>query len=583
MSAPIDILCCHNFQREVSAAVSAEGWTDVAVVAFPARCGRPPLAWEELRRLLPTECAQVLVVGRACLGTLGEAPAGFPPLRLLRQQQCFHIVASPALVDQAIADGAYLLTPAWLVDWRGRLAEMGFQPETAGEFFKDFAQRLLLLDTGIDADSATRLDELKHAIGLPAQRVQVGLDHTRLLLAQAVLEARLDLERAQWLKVEQQHRRELADHASGMDLLAQLARTQNEADAVAAIEDVFRMLFAPAAWHYLRVEAGQPQPDATLPDELLATMRGLAGAWAWTPSGKGFLLRIAREDQTLGLLAVDGLAFPEFREHYLNLALTMSGVCALAIDNARTRKRLVEAEKMASLGTLVAGVAHEINTPLGVGLAAASTLQQQSADIAARFAGRQMTQSNLQAYFAAATAETALLRTNLERIGKLVDAFRQVAVLGGTPTRRRLALCELINEVVASLVTQLVTAGAEVEIQCSPTLEIEAVRADWISVLSNLIGNSLHHGFGQRGHGRIIIHASADSRLLTIDYRDDGMGMNAEVRQKIFDPFFSTDLQHGMGLGMHLVYNLVTQRMGGSIVCNSLPGEGAQFHIEVPL
>jgi signal transduction histidine kinase len=137
--------------------------------------------------------------------------------------------------------------------------------------------------------------------------------------------------------------------------------------------------------------------------------------------------------------------------------------------------------------------------------------------------------------------------------------------------------------VVASLVTQLVTAGAEVEIQCSPTLEIEAVRADWISVLSNLIGNSLHHGFGQRGHGRIIIHASADSRLLTIDYRDDGMGMNAEVRQKIFDPFFSTDLQHGMGLGMHLVYNLVTQRMGGSIVCNSLPGEGAQFHIEVPL
>lgn len=583
MSARIGILCCHNFRREVSAAIAAEGWTDVDVVAFPARCGRPPLAWEELRSLLPAECGQILVIGRACLGALGAAPTGFPPLRLLRQQQCFHIVASPTLVDQAIADGAYLLTPAWLADWRSRLSDMGFQPETAGDFFKDFAQRLLLLDTGVDPGSGVRLQELTQTIGLPAERIRVGLDHTRLLLAKAILEARLDLEHAARQEGDRRHRRELADNASGMDLLARLARTQSEADAVAAIKDVFRMLFAPASWHYLRVEAGRPLPDATLPDELLAAMRGLAGTWAWTPSGNGFLLRIAREAQTLGLLAVDGLAFPEYREHYLNLALAMSGVCALAIDNARTRKRLVEAEKMAALGTLVAGVAHEINTPLGVGLAATSTLQQQSADIAARFAGRQMTQSNLQAYFVATTAETALIRTNLERIGKLVDSFRQVAVLGGTPTRRRLGLRELINEVVASLGTRVVAAGATVDIDCPPTLEIETVQADWTSVLSNLINNSLHHGFGQRGHGLIVIRAKADSHRLNIDYRDDGVGMAAEVRQRIFDPFFSTDLQHGMGLGMHLVYNLVTQRMGGGIVCNSVPGEGAEFHIEVPL
>jgi signal transduction histidine kinase len=130
-------------------------------------------------------------------------------------------------------------------------------------------------------------------------------------------------------------------------------------------------------------------------------------------------MRIASGDKLLGLIAVDGLAFPEFRERYLNLALAISGVCALAIDNARTRKRLAETEKMASLGVLVAGVAHEINTPVGVGLAASSTLQEQTEGLATRFAERRMTQSDLQAYLGAAREEAALIRSNLERIGRL--------------------------------------------------------------------------------------------------------------------------------------------------------------------
>ena len=97
------------------------------------------------------------------------------------------------------------------------------------------------------------------------------------------------------------------------------------------------MLFAPAIWHYLRVEGGRPQIDHALPAGLLAEIRQLHSPWAWTASGQGFLLRIASGDMVLGLIAVDGLAFPEFRERYLNLALAISGVCALAIDNARTR------------------------------------------------------------------------------------------------------------------------------------------------------------------------------------------------------------------------------------------------------
>jgi signal transduction histidine kinase len=582
MTARLCILCCRNFREEVGAAIAAEGWSDVVVVAFPARCGRPPLGWDELRTLLPEDCTQLVILGRACLANLGEAPAGFPAVRVLPQQQCFHLVADTRLVAKAITDGGYLLTPGWLADWRGHIAEMGFAPDAAGDFFKDFARKLVLFDTGLDAATGSRLDELSAAVGLPASRIAVGLDHIRSLLARSVLEWRLEGERAVRQDSERRHRRELADQVSAMDLLARLARTRQEDEAIAAIEEVFRMLFAPAVWHYLRVEGGQPKIDQPMSPALLAEVRQLQSPWAWTGSGQGFLLRIASGDKLLGLIAIDGLAFPEFRERYLNLAIAISGVCALAIDNARTRKRLAETEKMASLGILVAGVAHEINTPVGVGLAASSTLQEQSEGLAQRFVERRMTQSDLQTYLAAAREEAALIRSNLERIGRLTDAFRQVAVEGKLPDRTRFRLRAAIEDVVSSLGARMSDARIELQLNCDDALEIDSIPGDWASIFTNLFTNSLQHGFGGRDHGRIDVEVALREGKLTVDYSDNGKGMAPETRNRVFDPFFTTDLQHGMGLGMHIVYNLVTQRFGGEIACDSEPGTGAHFHIEVP-
>lgn len=338
------ILGCHGFQREIAAAIAAEGWSDVAVAAFPACCGRPPISWDALRPLLDKDCTQVVLFGLACLAGLGDIPPDWPPVRLLRQEQCFHIVAGPALVADAMARGAYLLTPAWLADWRERMAEMGFTPETSREFFHDFAQELLLLDTGMDPQATVHLAALAKVLELPANRIPVGLDYTRLLLARVVTEWRLEQQQRENRIRNERHARELADYMMAFDCLTRLTQIMTETEAIAAIEELFHMLFAPEELHYLRIENGVFDPEHSITPALMQQMRALDADYAWTPADQGFLLRIAHGDELLGLIAIERLAFPEFREHYLELALHIVSVCGLAIENARTYQRIKAAE-----------------------------------------------------------------------------------------------------------------------------------------------------------------------------------------------------------------------------------------------
>lgn len=290
-------------------------------------------------------------------------PPAWLSVRLLHQEQCFHIVAGATLVADAIERGAYLLTPAWLEDWPGRIAEMGFTPENSREFFHDCVRELLLLDTGIDPQAPIHLAALARVLGLPATRIPIGIDHTRLLLARVVMEWRLEEQQRASRIQHDQHARELADHAMAIDCLSHLAQIMTEDEAIASIKELFDMLFAPEELHYLRIENGIPCPNHTIPPALLQQMQELNANYAWMPDARGFLLRIVYGEQLLGLVAIERLAFPEFRERYLNLALAIVGVCSLAIENARTYQRinatesaLRDHEERLSLATLHNGV-----------------------------------------------------------------------------------------------------------------------------------------------------------------------------------------------------------------------------------
>jgi hypothetical protein len=177
------------------AAVAAGGWDGVDVAAAPARCGRPPLSWDELRPLVPRDRTQVVIFGRICLKRLGPPPFDWPPVQIIPLAECFHLVASAALVAEAIERGAYLITPGWLDGWRENIHGMGFDEKGAADFFQDFARELLLLDTGAGIDTQRKFTEFANAIGVPAGRLAVGIDHVRLTVATTVAKWRMGQDR----------------------------------------------------------------------------------------------------------------------------------------------------------------------------------------------------------------------------------------------------------------------------------------------------------------------------------------------------------------------------------------------------
>ena len=250
-----------------------------------------------------------------------------------------------------------------------------------------------------------------------------------------------------------------------------------------------------------------------------------------------------------------------------------------------TQASLVQAEKMASLGLLVAGIAHEINTPVGIAYSCASHLATRTRDLVQALEGGALKKSELLAYGAAAAESTRLMSGNLSRAAELIRSFKHVAVDQASAELRRFDLKTYLNEVVTSLGPRLRTTPHRVEVSCPDGIVINGYPGAFSQVVTNLVMNALDHAFETKPNGTIAIavEAAPDGGEVDLSFHDDGKGIPAAAREKIFEPFFTTRRgSGGSGLGLHIVFNLVTQSLGGRISVDSAEGEGTTFHIRFP-
>ncbi|NEQ53128.1 MAG: HAMP domain-containing histidine kinase [Leptolyngbya sp. SIO3F4] len=249
-----------------------------------------------------------------------------------------------------------------------------------------------------------------------------------------------------------------------------------------------------------------------------------------------------------------------------------------------TQSKLVEAEKMAALGGLVAGVAHEINTPIGTSITLASTLSDETKALVEAMAEGQLKRSRFQNYLKVAQQCAALLFINLDRAGQLVQSFKQVAVDQASLEQRTFLVKPYLMEVITSLSPHLKNTHHQIELVGDDTITLTSYPGAIAQIVTNLVTNSLNHAYGEQDHGRIALEVYADAHQLQLQYSDDGCGISEQNLPKIFEPFFTTARnQGGTGLGLHIVYNLVTQNLQGQISVHSQTGQGTRFDIELPI
>ncbi len=250
-----------------------------------------------------------------------------------------------------------------------------------------------------------------------------------------------------------------------------------------------------------------------------------------------------------------------------------------------TQAQLVQSEKMASLGSLVAGIAHEINTPIGISVTAASHIMSKTQDFTSLLESKTLKRSDLNELSTTLTEAMEILLRNLHRASELIKSFKQVAVDQTHEDKRELNVKKYLEEIVLSLTPSLKKRKINIHINCDDNIQIKVYAGSVSQIITNLIMNSLMHAYEIDDTGTIVIKAynSADNKLI-LEFSDDGKGMEQDVVSKIFDPFFTTKRGNGgTGLGLHLVYNIVYQMLEGTIVCKSEPGKGTSFVIEFPI
>jgi signal transduction histidine kinase len=324
------------------------------------------------------------------------------------------------------------------------------------------------------------------------------------------------------------------------------------------------------------------QPDDDMPNLVPGTLQCLSKLFAPLMIG----------DRVLGVMTIQTPQPNAYAERERLIFRTLCAYGAIALDNANAYQQLQQAqtqlvaqEKLAALGSLVAGVAHELNTPIGNSLMMASALQEKTGAMDHKMQEQTLRYVDLAQFIEDAREASVLIMRGLTSAADLVNSFKQVAVDRTTAQRRVFDLQQTSHEIVATMMSQIRPAGHTIALDIPENITMNSYPGPFGQVLANFITNALLHAFEGREQGHMLLSASCEvPGRVQLQFRDNGVGITEQNQRRIFDPFFTTKMgKGGSGLGLSINYNIVTSLLNGQITVRSTLGKGTVFTLDLPL
>lgn len=574
MAAELRLLVCSPYFAEAQAIAQGPGFDEVTITALPEICTSPQAHEPRLSESLPTLLgAQVnrttLLVGACYLAASHCRRAAVDMQRVHCVEQCFHLIAPPTLVDHLLRQGCYLVTPGWLRHWRRHLEQWGFDQQTARECFGECSTRVVLLDTGLDPDSGSRLAAFAAYLGLPGEVLPVGLDHFRLLLEKLVGERRGQ-------EAVRHANRRLADHALTLETLVRLTHVRTEAEAAATLAELCATLFGAGRVVYAPVlgdSLGEPHGLGVTPadaERLLAYHRALGSQESHLATEAGFCLRLAWQGEALGVLLIEALSLPAHRREYLEVALAVGGVCGLALANARAvgeREQMLAALARSNedLTQFAYIASHDLKEPLRTITGYLQLLGEHCAGLLDAEAQQFLD------FTVDGAARMRQLITDLLTYSRVGTHRLEFAAVD---------LQQTLATALQNLAGAVSDSGATISAPALP--RVVGDPGQLAQLLQNLLGNGLKY----RGAAppRLELAATREGSHWRIGVRDNGIGLDMRFAERIFGVFERLHPREdypGTGIGLAICRRIV-ERHGGRLWVDSEPGLGSTFYFTLP-
>jgi signal transduction histidine kinase len=581
MTKKFGILCCESLVRELAAVVAAGEFRGVLTRTFCIGCGGKRVGWGDGLEAPFIEIRETC--DRICILRCGEGvnPPALPgpgPVVVAPDLMRGILIPEP-LFDAHVREGALMVVPGILSRWKEHVAALGFSGGVPEGFFFESVKKIVLIDTGVDPESPRLLAEIGEELRIPTERIPVGIEPLRRYIGLQYLQWRLDSEKKNSRDSIASANRRAADYAMTIDILGRIAALQSEETVVEEMLDLFTILFGPARIGFAPIVEGKTGRAVSRPPGYydLPEHGGRFFAEEGRSAGRhgedGFSIEVRHEDSCLGVLLLEGIALPERIDDYLDISRFVAEVCGLAIDNARTYRRLQEVveerdreigERMRAekalreanrkLNTLSSITRHDILNQLAALLGYLEITQM---DLAA---GRLPADPTLVRYVA---NELQAART-IQRQVEFTRFYQDIGV--------KEAEWHDVETLIRQAAEELPLSGVRVDVGVAGL----RVYADPLigKVFYNLMENSVRHG---GSISRLSFSSTGAPGGLVLVYTDDGGGIPAAEKEKIFRKGFGKNT----GLGLFLTREILAIT-GITIRETGVEGEGARFEIFVP-